>query len=521
MRTNTLFLALSLLVTACAHDQDSGAKMDLSFAAMALDQPCPETPQSQSSPPSLDSLDILLTNTDGTEHYKKHVGVSSDKPVSVGGIAAGSNLDLQVNGIQSNHVAWSGGACGIDIVEGITTYQDVFLTSVEDVSCTVSPMTEGKVFLAAALAGGTKVVMAGGAIPTSADCGSDCVEYVASSGVDIFETFTGVVHKGVKLHTARALASATELPGGQVLIVGGVSRFKIVKGTDGFPIKIDENDLVPTFEVFFPKENRWIEKPLPNNVGRVFHSAVALLDGRVLVSGGGTSIDTARDDAILFDPSIESSGDFISLASHLSTPRLGHASVAVADKVLIFGGAVMPTKSPVEEFILDGDTGLFSEVPIEGPASNLFFHSAAIIPLRPDEILLAGGTFLDNEFNPLDPSVANTRVYSISKSEMSDPGSMSKPRWMFQMSTMSDNTLLLAGGFEDLLMNSTNSVEVFDPASTFRLADGGSGAIFLSTARAGHACVPFPGGRVLLMGGMGPDGLLSSGEIFTAIPSDL
>lgn len=520
MRTHPLILAASLVLTACGYNLDPGTEMGLRFASKALSQPCPETSaQAPSSPPSLDSLDILLTAADGSEHCKKHVGVSSAEPVSIGGIPAGSNLSLQVMGIQSSHVSWAGGADGIEIVEGISTYQDVFMTSTEDVSCTASPMEEGRLFMAAAMAGGTKAILAGGATKSPAECGPGCTQYIASSDVSIFETSTGSIHKGVKLHTARTLATATALPNGEVLVIGGVSSFRIIQ--DGsFPIKIDEQDLVSTFEVYLPEENRWVEKPLPGNVGRVFHSAVMLADGRVLVTGGGTSIDTARDDAIIFDSSIESTGDFIPLASHLSTPRFGHSCVANGTGALIFGGAVMPTKSPVEEFILDGDAGLFSEIPLDGIASNLFFSTASIIPLRPDEILLAGGIFFDNSSEPLDPSVANTRIYSISKTEMSDPGAMTKPKWLYQMSILSDNTILLAGGFESLAMNPSNSVEIFDPASTFRLADGGSGAISLSTPRAGHACVEIPGGRAVLIGGMGPEGVLASGEIFTPVPHD-
>ncbi len=519
MRINSLLLMVSLLSTACGYDQDYGTHMGLKFATRALDQPCPETPdQAHTSPPTLDSLDIILKTADGSEHCKKHVSVSSGKAVSIGGIPAGADLDLEVMGIESSKPSWAGGADGIDIVEGISTYQDVFMTSVQDMSCTAAPLEEARIFMASALAGKTRVVMAGGATETS-ECGPGCVEYTASAKVDIFEVSTGAVHNGVKLHTARALASATELPNGQVLVVGGVSRFRIEQDK-GFPVKIDEQDLLTSFEVYLPDENRWIEKPLPDNVGRVFHSAVLLSDGRVLITGGGTSIETARDDAIIFDPTAETTGTFTTLASHLNTPRIGHASVAVNEGAMIFGGAIMPTKSAVEEFIPDDETGVFSEVPVEGIASNLFFHSATIIPLRPDEVLLAGGVFLDSDFAPLDPSVANTRVYSISKTEITDPGAMAKPRWMYQMALLADNTILLAGGFADLAMTPSNSVEVFDPATTFRLADGGAGAVFLSTPRAGNSCVAFPGGRVLLMGGMGPDGILASGEVFTSIPSE-
>ena len=77
--------------------------------------------------------------------------------------------------------------------------------------------------------------------------------------------------------------------------------------------------------------------------------------------------------------------------------------------------------------------------------------------------------------------------------------------------------LLLAGGFSDLALTPADGLEIFDPRTSEFSRPGPAGAqITLSVARGGHAAVGFAGARVLMVGGLGPEGLLGSGEIFTA-----
>jgi len=282
------------------------------------------------------------------------------------------------------------------------------------------------------------------------------------------------------------------------------------------PFAVDEQDLVPTFEVYLPHEDIWIEKPLPGREGRVFHTATALADGRVLVVGGGTDLSNVRDDALLFDPAGESVGDFHRVeSSYLASPRLGHAAVLVGERVLVIGGAVNTNKSAVEEFALSGDGGVFTEANPTPPSINLFFHDAILLPLRPDEILVAGGSFYDGVSRLGMPTVDNVFIYSVSNESSSAAGSMAVPRLLHRMVALDSDQVLLAGGYSDLDLAPDDKVETFDPSGSFSAPGTG-----LSVARGGHAVLATEGGRALVVGGMGPDGFLGSGEIFTPEPKE-
>jgi len=341
------------------------------------------------------------------------------------------------------------------------------------------------------------------------------VELVASRSAERFDPGLGAMLPAAPMRSARLLASATRLSDGAVLVVGGASRMRLRAGA-GVPFEIAAEDLVPSFEVYLPHEDRWIEKPLPGGQGRVHHSAVALPDGRVLVTGGGVSPAAALDDGLLFDPAAESVGDFLPLADHLDAPRLGHVSLLVNNRVLLLGGVTLPTKSPVEDFTWDAGGGTFSSVPVSGQPMNLFFHAAVRLPLRPDEILMAGGSFYDGAGSLLVPGVNNSLVYSISTASAAQADALAVGHLMPQLLPLGERGVVLAGGFSDLGRTPTESLELFDLLTDqFDVPVGGAGSVRLSVARAGAAGLSIPGGRALWIGGLGPDGLLGSAELFT------
>jgi len=78
--------------------------------------------------------------------------------------------------------------------------------------------------------------------------------------------------------TPRAGHAATLLADGRVLVTGGVNSF-------GLP------EALPTAEVYEPKTGTW-SSASPMHTGRHGHVAVRLVDGRVLIAGGATRVDT-------------------------------------------------------------------------------------------------------------------------------------------------------------------------------------------------------------------------------------
>ncbi|HSA22849.1 MAG TPA: kelch repeat-containing protein, partial [Myxococcota bacterium] len=339
---------LALLAFACGpQDTLEAGGLSLGFAARALDGPCPEQPVADPAPPALTRLEYWLFKADGTLHHHGGGSVRAGAAPSFGGIPEGEHLRLQVVATASDGSAWAGGAQDLQIQEGRATHTDVFMSPSIDMACVTRPLGRARAFSAIAPLGQEQVLLAGGGTELRADsCGAGCVELFASRSAERFDPGLGFMLPAAPMHSARLLASATRLPDGAVLVVGGASRVRLRSGA-GFPFEIDPTELVPSFEVYLPGEDAWIEKPLPGGQGRVFHSAVALPDGRVLVTGGGTSIAAALADGLLFDPALESVGDFIALADGLDAARLGHTSLVVGNQVMLLGGVTLPTKSPV------------------------------------------------------------------------------------------------------------------------------------------------------------------------------
>jgi hypothetical protein len=509
-------LSIPVIMSVSCGDLGSepGGNLDFTFAHQAIDGPCPEVAQEAPAPPALDRLELAIYGPNGDEHYTKSVNVQGGVAPKVDGIPEGDDLSLMVAGYEGATLSWSGSASGLSIRAGKATTARIFMTRVNDMSCVNRPLAFPRAFLAAVPMSDGRFLLAGGADRIQPDsCGAGCDLMHATASVDIFDPGTGTIYPTTRMHTPRALATATMLSDGTVLVIGGASRFTTSQA-NGLPLSISESDLVDSFEIYLPDKKLWIVKPLPEPL--IFHSATLLDDGRVLVAGGGTGFgpDQASEKAYLFDPAGESVGDFVNVQSNLSTPRFGHAAVrAPSGKVLLIGGAVYPTASTVEEF--DPGTGIFTAKNFTGSPANLFFHDAVIIPLRPDEILVAGGSSFDGDSSLNPPSSESVRILSQISSpdiQSTDGPPMSGAHLMYRMVITASNEVLMAGGFVDLSLTPGQAVDLFDPTGSMQSPTA------LSVARGGQASLGITGGRALIAGGLGPDGLLGSAELFTSDP---
>ncbi len=502
--------AASLLLACDLGDMKPGGGMNLSFARQALDSPCPETWVADANPPTLSRLDIRLLTSTGELHFKKSIELSGGDNVIIDGIDPAYDLTLEVVGVESGTPTWRGASQHINITEGRNAFADVFLTTMEDMSCSMRPLHQARSFTTAAPLGDGRILIVGGVSALSADgCGPGCTQGQATAAVDVFDPGTGTIYPVAALHDPRALATATPLPDGSVLVVGGASRVQLDPAGE-LPVDVDPVDLVPSFEVYLPAEDLWIRKPLPEGEGRVFHSATALDDGKVLVAGGGVGGTEALDTAIIFDPTNESVGDFVDAGTLMNTPRLGHAAVRNEDgMILLIGGAIRPTAQAVEEY--DPVADVFNNRAVSG--LNYFFCSAANVPLQPNNILVSGGMRFDGT-NLLPPESSNIHEYNSQDDSQTELESgMGSPRWMHKAEVIVGQGILLAGGFTDFQAQATDNLELF-VSSDGRLHSAGPER--LSTPRAGNASLVLGGARVLLVGGTDGSSLLGSGEIYTA-----
>ncbi len=276
--------------------------------------------------------------------------------------------------------------------------------------------------------GHTATLLANPALPRY---GQVLIVGAAGTTAELYDPAVGAFTATGSLTHSRNSPTATLLQTGgaklgMVLIVGGNTT---------------AGDL--TAELYNPSTGTFIDTG-STTVARVGHAAMQLLDGRVLIAGGGTA------SAELYDPV---SGTFAPTGS-MTSPRTGADATRLQDgTVLVFG-------SDGSADLYDPQAGAFAAV-----GSNPLGGSAETASLRSDGSVLAAGGF---HF-----------VYRYREQCSAYP--------------FIQCNCLRAGPFRV----STSLAELFGPESGGFTATANA----LQTARDGHTATVLPSGAVLLAGG--------------------
>jgi len=228
--------------------------------------------------------------------------------------------------------------------------------------------------------------------------------------------------------------SATLLPDGKVLIVGGMRR---------------NQEFYKSAELYDPATGRF-QRTGEMSVGRVGQVAVLLRSGKVLIAGGWIAHDTT-DSAELYDPS---TGKFTTIGK--MTTRRGRPSATILQNgdVLIAGG---------EDHDGPGATLASAEV---FHASTLQFQSTGSMHharishtatlLNDGRVLIAGG--FAGEVS------ATAELYDPQKGMFSETASLSAARCKHTAGLLPDGRVLIAGGSSNRDWNhNLNSAEIYDP----------------------------------------------------------
>src|SRR2546423_1066598 len=174
------------------------------------------------------------------------------------------------------------------------------------------------------------------------------------------------------------------------------------------------------------------------HTARVDHSATVLADGRVLVAGG-TGASGALSSAEIFDPAHPGNG-FVPVTSAMSTARMRHTATLLNDgHVLIAGGDAQGSAE-----LFDPATGTFMPTiwPLTIARSG---HTATLF--TDDSVLLAGG------------NSATMETDTPNQGFILDPATMSvgpPGHWAFELS---DTRLLLFQG------DTGNTIDEFNPGT--------------------------------------------------------
>ncbi len=201
-----------------------------------------------------------------------------------------------------------------------------------------------------------------------------------SAETRIYDPILGAWSQTAALHTARTAHTATLLGDGRVLVAGGIAS--------------DQTTLASA-EIYDPEDASWHDVS-PMTTPRSAHAAAPLGDGRVLVVGGthgDSPNDVAHASAELFDPTTET----WTPAAPLSTPRIAPHAVPMLDgAIVVFGGGNwLPTQagllwqSTAEAY--DPALGVWQPAPSLPNQSLLFGFSRGTAALLADGSLLGVG----------------------------------------------------------------------------------------------------------------------------------
>jgi len=344
-------------------------------------------------------------------------------------------------------------------------------------------LAEARSFHTATLLPDGRLLVVGGAASFYPDT-------ISLASVEILDPATLSFGLTGSLAEARFAHTATLLDDGRVLVVGGADP----SGSD-LNTHISAEIWDPATETFSSTGSL--------SEGRYGHTATLLSDGRVLVvggvvvggSGGGVTVGL-RASAEVWDPSTRT----FSPTGSLPEARVSHTATLVSDgRVFVVGGS-SDGLPPLESALLwDPATGVF------GPAGRLESgrqgHTATSLP--DGSVLILGG---EGESGQL----ASAESWDPATEVISSAESLAEARSEHTATVMSDGTILIVGGLKNDTGVYFASAERYDP-ETQRSTPVGS----LRQPRPGYTATLLDDGSVLIVGGEGIDEQpLASAEVW-------
>jgi hypothetical protein len=317
---------------------------------------------------------------------------------------------------------------------------------------------------------------------------------------EIFDTLTGTWSITGSNLVPRQEHAAVLLADGRVLVVGGVGHY--------FSCTSDA-----TAETYDATTGMWsLTSGLPAPVGSGL-IAIRLMDGRVLAAGGGNRCGSVFSTAALFDPTTNS----WSVTGSMTIPREFHSAVLLPDgRVLVAGGATSaPFNFVTSAEVYDPGTGTWSAVgsaaTTRGTSCDGYVQTY-LAPLQSGNFLAAGAFAGSCSFGVF--STAAAEVFDTASMTWSATGAMNTPRSGTTLTTLTDGTVLVAGGFDAAFAYLTSG-ELFDPAvGTWTLTGS------LTHGRVFHTATLLANGDVLVAGGSDASGRIASAEIYKGVPDD-
>ncbi|MEO7327287.1 MAG: kelch repeat-containing protein, partial [Minicystis sp.] len=333
------------------------------------------------------------------------------------------------------------------------------------------------------------VLLTGGLARPLPDGGRD--ESVELREAELYDPLADRFSVTASLARFRADHSATLLPSGRVLLVGG---------TDDAGASLEIFD--PTTATFLPTED------LPATRGGG-HSATLLPSGAVLVAGGSTlvaGVPTTSSDTLIYD---DSAGRFTKVGDAEVSRALHAATLLLDGEVLLTGGAVTSESAffPAAELYAPREGQIR---PTAGHMHNLRSGHTATL-LASGEVLVTGGT---DQSGGAD---GGTSLGALATAELYQPDdgrfllvhSMHATRSNHSATLLPSGDVLIAGG-SSAASPDLQTAELFDPLPRlfFELPAP------MQSPRSAHTATLLRSGEVLLAGGSWGADALRSAEIY-------
>lgn len=263
--------------------------------------------------------------------------------------------------------------------------------------------------------------------------------------------------------------AAVRLGDGKVLVVGGGAN-------------------TGEAALYDPLTNTWRSTQSCLSCGNYGFTLTALEGGKVLAVG------TFAPTASVYDPG---SGSWAPTGP-MTMGRGSHTATALPDgKVLVAGGTPECCDPVASAEVYDATTNGWRAV--DAMTTPRISHTAT--PLADGKVLVVGGMAVGTEADPGPRSIDTAELYDPATGRWTETSSpLGQGRWGHSATALADGRVLVAGGlaseFIGRLTSYVDSVEVYDPRTGTWSLDS-----IMVAARAGHAAVLLPSGKVLAVGG--------------------
>ncbi len=290
-----------------------------------------------------------------------------------------------------------------------------------------------------------------------------------SDSIDRFDPATRRFTRIGSLRTGRGGHTATRLPDGHVLVVGGVSSLQIGNVAD----LVNERSGAVSHGGNLVQPRNW-------------HVTTLLADGRVLVTGG-----LGRNTAEIWDPATNS---WRVVGARMAHMRWHHTATLLGDgRVLIAGGQSEGTAYQFAE-LFDPRSETFVPVPSSGIGMRRL-HAAH--RLADGSVLILGGESLAPDGGIV--RLASVLRFDPAANRFADAPPLATARTLMRSIALPDDRLLLFGG-------ETPDAQPSASGESYTAAQGGRELPPMTGARMLHSVSRLPDGRVLVVGGEGAGG---------------